>query len=79
MVFLRNDEFDEKKLISCVGALYMVSYVCCLSLFVGCCYDYEKLVEFNELFVVGLGGLVILFMENSVVYFVEFYFGRSIF
>lgn len=52
---------------------------CLLSLSVGCCYDYEKPVEPNELSAAVLGGPAILLMENSVAYSAELYPGRSIF
>lgn len=51
---------------------------CLLSLSVGCCYDYEKPVEPNELSAAVLGGPAILLMENSVAYYAELYPGRSI-
>lgn len=62
---------------SCVHALHMTSHACCLRLSVGCCYDYEKPVEPNELPAAVLRAPAILLMENSVAYSAELYPGRS--
>lgn len=75
----KNDEFGEKKLTSCVGVPHMISHACCLSLSVGCCHDYEKPGEPNELSAAALRGPAILLMENRVAYSAELRPGRSIF
>lgn len=56
----------------------MTSHACCLRLSVGCCYDYEKPVEPNELSAAVLREPAILLMENSVAYSAELYPGSSI-
>lgn len=55
----------------------MISHACCLSLSVGCCYDYEKPEEPNEQAAAVLRGPAILLMENSVAYSAELCPARS--